>query len=120
VQTNGPLAVVGYCSAEVPEMRDELRHEYEKFVEKVASATRLLRERFGSALAEPGPPGTEQFFELGIEILQAVKQYPADNYCPWVLASMRKASAESLRQRIEEAYARYEAVAASKQAQPGR
>jgi hypothetical protein len=101
---------ISYCAVKVPATKKDLEAEFELFKEKTRVAMEPLLGKIGAEeLAKPVPPDSKATFKaMGDQMLDGVKKLDPKAYCPFLVGSLRKTTAESLRVSIETQYTRYE------------
>jgi hypothetical protein len=103
---------VNYCVTKVPALKKDLLTEFDLFKDKVRLAMEPLAAKIGAdAMSTPTPSdynAKANFKALGDAMIAEVKKLEPKMYCNFLVNSMRKTTADSLRQTIETQYARYE------------
>ncbi len=117
VTTQGPQMVVSYCGKAMPKLKKEMDAEFQSLQKKIDAAAEPLMQQLSAEQNPEMPADSQQLFEtIGAQMLEKAKQYEPTSYCPAMMANMRKASVESLRDSIEKNFARYLALAKTKPA----
>jgi hypothetical protein len=109
IQTDFPKRVVEYCVTEVPSLESDLRSELARVLRSTSAASASFLKRHSSAeLSEPAPNGMRaEADEFAKSMLEGAKAYDPQAYCPWLLGSLRKTTAQSFEASLESAYAHY-------------
>ena len=113
VQEQSAAPFVQYCGAQVPELKQPLEAEYQRFKKRYQKATAPLRAQLGKTeeLSKPASRELiEQFDEMGAQSLAQAKVLNARTFCLTLKDNLSNATEKTIQQNMQNTLAHYTAA----------